>query len=247
VIVSRADWQDPNCPVTGPVSTPDEWQWNTLHWPGGNCGSDGPSVLRSMQASWVSSKGYSLGYNFAVWPDGTAYEIRGFDLRCAANGDQTVNRPGVAILLAVPDVDTAPTEAMTAAVRELVGATRALVGQTLIVNAHRDVRPEPTQCCGDVIVGMIAAGVFEPTSSTPTPTPEDDDMAALAYYRDDRPDGWQIWVVAVDGHGQAWTCPIGDLPDGGKWDKVQPIVGDPPVRPFGALVGLMDAQNRPAP
>lgn len=79
------------------------------------------------------------------------------------------------------------------------------------------------------------------------PTTGDDDMAAFAYFRDDRTDGWQIWAVSLDGHGQAWTCPISDLPDNGKWDVVQPIVGDPPVRPFGALVGLMDRQNRPAP
>jgi hypothetical protein len=164
-ITTRAGWQDPAVPVSGPESTPFEWQWNTLHWPGGNCGSDPPSVLRSMQASWMNSKGYSLGYNFAVWPDGSGWEIRGWDIRCAANGDQTVNRPGVAILLAVPNVDTAPTDAMIATVREIVGATRSMVSQTLIVNAHRDVRPEPTQCCGEVIVGMIAAGVFEPAGA----------------------------------------------------------------------------------
>lgn len=71
-------------------------------------------------------------------------------------------------------------------------------------------------------------------------------MAALGYYRDDRPDGeWQIWVVGLDDDGCVWDCPIDDLPDRGKWDKVQPIVGDPPVRPFGAMVGLMDMQNRP--
>jgi hypothetical protein len=163
--------------VTGPVSTPGEWQWNTLHWPGGNVNTADPAaVLRNMQSSWMSSKGYSLGYNFAVFPDGTVYEIRGFDIRCAANGDQSVNRPGVAILLAVPNVDTPPTEAMTVAVSELVGMTRAMVAQTLIVNAHRDVRPEPTQCCGDVIVGMIAAGAFEPAGMVPAPDEGDDSM-----------------------------------------------------------------------
>jgi hypothetical protein len=200
-----------------------------------------------MQASWMNSKGYSLGYNFAVWPDGSAWEIRGFAMRCAANGDQSVNRPGVAILLAVPNVDTAPTDAMVASVRELVAATRARVGQTLTINAHRDVRPEPTQCCGEVIVGMIAAGVFEPAASTGGSTPAAPIEGGAMYYRDDRVDGWQIWAVALDAEGCVWTCPIDDLPDGGKWDVVAPIVGDPPTVGFEALVGLMDRQNRPTP
>jgi hypothetical protein len=82
----------------------------------------------------------------------------------------------------------------------------------------------------------------------PPPNPGEDDMAALGYFRDDRPDGeWQIWLVGSDAEGMSWTCPISDLPDGGKWDVVQPIVGDPPIRPFGALVALMDRQNRPTP
>jgi hypothetical protein len=91
----------------------------------------------------------------------------------------------------------------------------------------------------------------ELNSSTPTPPIPGDDMAALGYYRDDRPDvdegqgTWQIWLVSGDQVGNVWTCPIPDLPDRGKWELVQPIVGDPPVRPFAALVALMDVQNRP--
>jgi N-acetylmuramoyl-L-alanine amidase len=82
--------------------------------------------------------------------------------------------------------------------------------------------------------------------AAPPPQPQgDDDMAALGYYRDDRADGWQIWVVALDDDGAAWCCPINDLPDAGSWDVVSPIVGDPPTRPFAALCGLMDRQNRP--
>lgn len=242
VIHTRGSWQSSDCPVTGPASTPDEWSYVTLHWPGGKCGSDAPAVLRSMQASWVSSKGYSLGYNFAVWPDGSAWEIRGWDIRCAANGDQSVNRPGVAILLAVPDMNTSPSSAMTAAVTDVVELTRGRVSQGLGINGHRDVRPEPTQCPGDVIYGMIYAGRFEPS---PVPGPPVGGETTVMYYRDDRPEGWQIWAVGLDSYGCAWTCPIEDLPDAGKWDVVSPIVGDPPVRPFTAMVGLMDRQNRP--
>lgn len=79
----------------------------------------------------------------------------------------------------------------------------------------------------------------------PTPIPPEEQQ--MAYFRDDRVTGWQIWVVSTDAVGNVWTCPISDLPDRGKWGLVQPLVGDPPVKPFGALVGLMDAQNRPTP
>lgn len=88
------------------------------------------------------------------------------------------------------------------------------------------------------------ADVAGSTTPTPAPITTGDDVT---YYRDDRADGWQIWAVSLDARGQVWTCPISDLPDAGKWDVVQPIVGDPAMRPFGALVGLMDRQNRPTP
>lgn len=77
------------------------------------------------------------------------------------------------------------------------------------------------------------------------PTPQGE--STMSYYRDDRADGWQIWVVANDRVGSVWTCPISDLPDGGKWEVVQPIVGDPPTISFDALCGLMNRQNRPTP
>lgn len=67
----------------------------------------------------------------------------------------------------------------------------------------------------------------------------------VAYYKDDRADGWQIWAVDTDAYGCVWTCPINDLPDGGKWHLVEPIVGEPQVRPFHVLNDLMLAQNRP--
>lgn len=248
IILPRSEWEEQGYPVTGNSATPNEWEYNTIHWPGGNVNTNDPvGTLRGMQRSWVNSKGYSLGYNFAVFPDGSAYEIRGFDLRCAANGSQDVNRPGVAILLATPNVNTPPTDAMVQGVRGVISTTRTHVPQNLIINGHCDVRPEPTQCPGEYIYNMIYSGQFEPSGQpVPTPPSGDDDMAALGYYKDDRPDGqWQIWVVDIDAMGDVWTCPVNDLPDGGKWEYVQPIVGDPPTRPFTALAGLMDQQNRP--
>jgi hypothetical protein len=165
VIVPRAAWQSTTNPIAGTPAVPHEWRWNTLHYCGVDVNTSDPvRLLRNMQTSWTNQKGYSLGYNFAVFDTGVAYEIRGFDLRCAANGDQTSNRPGVAILLAIPAIDGQPTDAMIEAVRDLVAHTRARVPQSLLINGHREVRPQPTACPGHTIMAMIAAGTFEPTT-----------------------------------------------------------------------------------
>jgi hypothetical protein len=172
LIVPRGNWEQPGYPVTGPSSTPAQWAYNTLHWPGADVNVNDPvGTLQGMQRSWVNNKGYSLGYNFAVFPNGVAYEIRGFDIRCAANGNQEVNCPAVAVLLAVPSVNSGPpSNEMTQAVQDIVAATRSQVGRYLAINGHRDVRPEPTQCPGENIYNMITAGVFEPDQDFPSPT-----------------------------------------------------------------------------
>lgn len=172
MILPRSTWELTKFPVTGSVALPDQWLYNTIHWPGANVNPNEPiKLLQAMQIAWVNSKGYSLGYNFAVFPDGTGYEIRGFDIRCAANGSQPVNIPGVAILMVVPDVHTDPTPEMIKGVQEIVRMTRILVGRELDIVGHRDVRPEPTQCPGDVIETMIMDGKFEPPV-----TQEEDEM-----------------------------------------------------------------------
>lgn len=207
MIVSRDTWQDPRVPVNGSTAVPSEWRYNTIHWPGGNVNVNDPvGVLRAMQASWARIKGYSLGYNFAVFPDGTIYAIRGFDIRCAANGDQAVNRPGVAILLAVPDVYTKPTDAMIRGVREVIAQTRARVTQTLVINGHRDIRPEPTACPGNAIASMITAGIFEPVNvQSSTEEEEVADVFAL----DDNPD--VLFIQTADKQVRHVTGEEGDV------------------------------------
>ena len=194
MIITRSTWQDPSVPVTGSLSVPNEWRYNTIHWPGANVNVANPvGILRSMQAAWARIKGYSLGYNFAVFPNGDVYVIRGFDIRCAANGDQAVNRPGIAILLVVPDVNTRPTPEMVKGVRAVVRLTRSRVPQKLAINAHRDIRPEPTACPGDVIARMILAHVFEPETELST---VEDDMSA------------EIKLIASDGTEFVWYPPM---------------------------------------
>jgi hypothetical protein len=125
-----------------------------------------------MQAAYLASRGYSLGYNFAVYPDGSAWEIRGWDIRSAANGGTDVNKKGVAILLAVQSVRDAPTDEMIAGVQDIIFMTRQRVHRSLAINGHCDVRPTPTACPGSEIVDMIARGVFEPGAEAPPPLVE---------------------------------------------------------------------------
>lgn len=110
---------------------------------------------------------------------------------------------------------------------------------------------KPNPCTGsgtwdllDIQDECLARAGLEPPPITPI-APEG--MQSVNYYRDDRPDGWQIWVLGLDARGMVWTCPIEDLPDMGKWEYVSLIVGDPPCIPFAYLCGLMDQQNRPTP
>ncbi|RME20212.1 MAG: N-acetylmuramoyl-L-alanine amidase [Deltaproteobacteria bacterium] len=139
----------------------------TLHYIGadGVDLSDIPQFLRNAQLDYVLNRGYSLGYNSAVDPDGGEWEIRGFDYRCAANGSQATNIPSYAILLMLPNTWSVPPPAQIEGVRQLVAkirATAAAAGNDdfLEINGHRDLKA--TSCPGDIIYDMIQDGTFEP-------------------------------------------------------------------------------------
>jgi hypothetical protein len=203
----REAWQSPDYPVTGPGSQPHEWTMTTLHWPGGTINAGDPvGTLRVWQQSWCNSKGYSLGYNFCVFPDGSQWEVRGFDIACAANGNQTVNVPAIAINLCVPDVNTAPSVAMVESVVDLIEQTRARQPAAVIINGHRDVRPEPTSCPGDVIYSWITAGMFEP-GATPATTVREKPMIVFQY--EGQPDAW--WITDGLTYRRLWSFPAIDV------------------------------------
>jgi len=164
----RTEWQDPSYPVTS-----SSWMdlnalsYITLHYIGvdGVNLSDIPQFLRAAQLDYVVNRGYSLGYNSAVDEDGEEWEIRGFDYRCAANGNQATNVPGYAIVLLLPNTWSVPPTNQIDGVRNLVAkirATAAAAGNSdfLEINGHRDLKP--TSCPGDPIYTMIQNGTFEP-------------------------------------------------------------------------------------
>jgi len=136
--------------------------------------------LQAEQKHYVQSRGYSIGYNFCVDYIGHRWILRGMSYKCAANGDSAVNTKGVAIQLKV-DINQVPTDQMIQGTRDMIADIRDHVGRNLYINGHRDVRPEPTSCPGDVIYRMIGEGAFEPTGQLPnTGTGVQDVAVAIA-------------------------------------------------------------------
>ncbi|MFH1809695.1 MAG: N-acetylmuramoyl-L-alanine amidase [Pseudomonadota bacterium] len=164
----RTEWQDPARPVSSTsLMSLGALRYITIHYAGvdGLNLSSIPQVLRNAQLDYTSNRGYSLGYNSAISPDGAEWEIRGFDYRCAANGEQATNIPSYAIQMLLPNTWSVPSQSQIDGVRQLVAkirATAAAAGNSdfLEINGHRDLKA--TACPGDVIYNMIQNGSFEP-------------------------------------------------------------------------------------
>jgi len=158
--VSRAGWQDPKQPVVGPNSLPQRVDKVVVHYTAADrIPANVPQYLRDMQASYVRSRGYSLGYNCAVDQSGKTYEIRGFDIRCAAN--RQVNESSFAVLVLV-DGDGAASPQAAAAVRLIVAAVQRWCGRGVDVVGHGEVGA--TACPGDGLRRQIVEGVFNPNT-----------------------------------------------------------------------------------
>lgn len=168
----RVSWQDPRYPVTGPaLSWGSRIDTTPLHYTAaddlidgdpGESAEDLPAYLRAMQRSYVTVRKYSLGYNFAVDWIGGVWEIRGFDIACAAN--RGWNHRSVAILCLVDGQDPMTPEAVES-VRRLLAEIDRRAGRATIVRPHSEIGA--TQCCGDGIRAQIAAGLITPWKDEP--------------------------------------------------------------------------------
>ena len=152
----------------------------TIHYPGGTIDVDGKDnvyqdadfaqILRNMQNDYVRNRGYSLGYNSAIAPDGDEWEIRGSRYRCAANGCTKVNTPGYAIIVVTPSINASPSSAQVRGVNQAIARVRAMAKaagntNTLVVNGHRDVKPlcgkGGTACPGTPLYNLIKNGAIK--------------------------------------------------------------------------------------
>src|SRR5262245_17799680 len=158
-MLERSAWEEPGWRIgehtnSPPVNVPGLLD-TVNHYPGSTqISPDDPvEYFRQMQRSYVTTRGYSVGYSWGYWPDGLEVELRGFDYRNAAN--DAPGRPGdenpvsVSLLLVVPgqgDAGQPATPAQIAAVRARLTTVHTRVGRALPNIVHGDL--EPTQCAG---------------------------------------------------------------------------------------------------
>ena len=216
----RASWQDPRKPITGPAPIPNRIDTFVVHYTAaddlidgdpGERADDLPAYLRSMQSSYLSSRGYSVGYNFAVDWLGGVWELRGFDVRCAAN--KGWNERSIAVLCLVDGQDPLTVEALRSVNAIYAEANRRY--RPLALKGHRDVGA--TQCPGTGIYAQIRAGLIRPQARppiepappiTPPPPPTgDDDMPVIAYIAKPpiEADANAPWFVCIDGQARYAT------------------------------------------
>ncbi len=191
----RSSWQDPKVPVAGPAFIPTRVDSAIVHYTAaddlidgdpGESADDLPAYLRAIQRDYVTSRGYSIGYNVAVDWLGGSWELRGTDFRCAANKGH--NEHTFAILVLVDGNDMATPQA-AAEIRRIVGELEALCRRELAIVGHGQLtNPNAaTACPGSGLRAQIALGEFSPRWSppvvvpppveipTPVPTPTEDD------------------------------------------------------------------------
>lgn len=191
---SRLAWTNPREPITGPAV-----DWRTIdtvviHYTAADDLIDGdpgehadqlPAYMRAMQHAYLTSRGYSLGYCVAVDWLGGSWEIRGADIRCAANKDH--NTHTFAILVLVDGNDMA-THYAAAEIRRLVAEAEALAKRSLKIIGHGQLQNpnHPTGCPGSGLRAQITLGEFSPSwvnpMQPPTPT-EDDEMNTARLWR----------------------------------------------------------------
>jgi hypothetical protein len=175
----RAAWEDPAVPVTGPAMNWARIDTVAVHYTAaddlidgdpGEHAEDLPAYLRSIQSSYVRTRGYSIGYGVGVDWLGGSWELRGVDIKCAANKGH--NEHTIAILVLVDGNDMATTHAATE-IRRLIAWFEVLAGRQLTITGHGQLRdPDAaTACPGSGLRAQIALGEFSPRWTPPAPFP----------------------------------------------------------------------------
>ncbi|MCB0967948.1 MAG: N-acetylmuramoyl-L-alanine amidase [Ilumatobacter sp.] len=178
----REAWQDPSLPVTGPSPTLEQWDTFPLHYTAaddlidgdpGEHAEDLPAYLRAIQRDYKKNRGYSIGYGFAVDWLGGVWELRGYDIKNAANLNWNT-RTGPVLCL-VDGADPLTAEALWS-VRALYREANRRTGRHLNDVGHRDIGA--TACPGDGIYRQIQSGLITPLTAAelnpPLPEKESD-------------------------------------------------------------------------
>jgi hypothetical protein len=178
----RTEWQTAAEPVTGPRFVWSKLQRIVIHWNGGALRTpyDTAQVLRNQQHAYLTQKQppYSLGYNDAIDDPGESWEIRGEDIKCAANVEVNESSYAIQVLVYSPTGDTwsPANDAQIDAIRKRVARIREVAGWKVPIVGHFDVAHQSTHtpCPGPAIRQQIADGVFEPVEYEQPTHPEAD-------------------------------------------------------------------------
>lgn len=178
IVRPRESWQDPKLPVTGPTVAASAIDTAVIHYTASlKIPADLDAFHRSMQRDYVTNRGYSLGYRWSVAQSGVVYQIRGWDLKSAANAKHNDHTEPILVLV---DGDAPASPAAVASVQAIIAESQRRSGRTFAITGHGQLSGAATSCPGLGLRAQIAAGVFTPTIATPPPpTPEDDDIMYL--------------------------------------------------------------------
>lgn len=189
--VRRSVWQNPAQPVIGPLIDWSKIDMFVIHYtaatnlPDGDAGKPNESqsdvwpYLRRIQNDYTVNRGYSIGYNAAVDVWGAAYELRGSDIKCAANKGE--NDHTFACLMLV-DGDDRASQAAAARVRRLVADAEKIAGRRLEIVGHGQIGA--TSCPGVGLRKDIVDGRFNPTVEPIAPVvPVDEDVMTAVMVR----------------------------------------------------------------
>lgn len=166
-LILRTIWEEPSWRVGAYTNSPpqdySQAEYVAIHYTAAPSTpeqhGDVLRYLQQSQRSYINTRGYSYGYNWAVDRQGRIWEIRGDDYRCGANGNTDSNTRGPAVVCYVNGADAA-NEAMAEAVRRVVAHCQERAGRSLRVVGHRDVRA--TACPGDGLYSQVEDGTFVP-------------------------------------------------------------------------------------
>lgn len=167
---------------------PDEVAGLAVHWEGTPVPAavakavDEAAVARHLEGIrrfHTEGRGWSdIAYQFAVDNQGRRWELRGWRLQSAANGDQLVNQRYGAVL-ALLGQGQAATPAMLDGLRDAVVDFRAHYPHARKIVGHQDVRPDPTSCPGPQLERLVHGGGLEPIPRPPQPNPGKEDDVTL--------------------------------------------------------------------
>ena len=168
----RTEWQTSSQPITGPAPTGAERDW-IIHYPGSDStqpqtDAEMPQYLRNLQNYFVTSKGYSSCYNFAVCnATGSVWEIRGFDYRNAANSGGKVNGNANDWTTSI-NVTCSNSDAVTDVA---VNAVNALIAMKPAYGVIKHVDVEWTSCPGSALTTAVDSGrIGQGAGTTPPPS-----------------------------------------------------------------------------